>query len=336
MRHNDLAVLDKMSLAELEKSLDKHTREIVEPDKWMLFSWSVSRHHTFESCKRQYYLTYYGSRRVREAKNPAVSAVWWLKQVTPLRTWIGSVIHHAAKIAVEAHRAGESIDANGLQKEVTKYYRDSMRASERGGKHDDQWVVLFEHIYPEEYSIDRDQAEALIFDLTRTLLESEAFDFITSLPREAILEVDEPFQSFDFEFPTIGKKQVFAIPDVLLEHDDELYIIDWKTGDTAAPGIREQAGVYRLYAHQEYNVPEEKIHVTIADVGGNGQSLDPSGGVPSAAESRAFIQRSAAAMLDRLEDVPYNTAAIRNFPMTDNLSLCQQCGFKRACWRHKG
>jgi hypothetical protein len=39
-------------------------------------------------------------------------------------------------------------------------------------------------------------------------------------------------------------------------------------------------------------------------------------------------------MLARLDDQAYNTAAIHDYPMTDDLSICQGCGFKRACWRH--
>src|SRR5512135_586255 len=110
MRIDNLAILDDITLADLEHELDRHTREIVEPDRWMMFNWSVSRHQMFESCKRQYYLNYYGARRVREAKSKAVSAVWWLKQVRPLKTWLGTVIHHVARQAVSAHAHGQPLD----------------------------------------------------------------------------------------------------------------------------------------------------------------------------------------------------------------------------------
>src|SRR6185295_17893700 len=85
MRIDNLAALDEITLADLERELDRHTREIVEPDRWSMFNWSVSRHHMFEECKREYYLNYYGARRVREARSKIVSAVWWLKQVRPIK-----------------------------------------------------------------------------------------------------------------------------------------------------------------------------------------------------------------------------------------------------------
>jgi len=337
MRADNLEILDRITLAELEQALDAHTREKVEPDQWTAFSWSASRHKMFEDCKRRYYLNYYGARRVREAKSPAVSAIWWLKQVTLTRTWIGTVIHHVAGLAVAAHRDGKEIDEKDLIDEAIRYYQEGVQASKRGAKHNGQWVVLFEHLYPGNgLSIDRDTAEALVVDLTRTLLESDGYGFVKYLPPRAVREVDPPFQSFELaNVPAIGKLRVYAIPDVLLHDGQDIYIIDWKTGNAANESIRWQAGVYRLYAHQTYLLPGKSIHVAIADLENTGESIEPTGGVPPLDETRTFIGASVQAMQDRLADVAFNTASIRSFPMTDDLSKCRQCNFKRACWRHE-
>jgi hypothetical protein len=128
--------------------------------------------------------------------------------------------------------------------------------------------------------------------------------------------------------------KVFAIPDVLLLSDGQITIVDWKTGDTTKDGIRDQAGVYRFYAHQKYNIPQEKIAVTISDLGSYGENLDPPGGTPNLSESEGFIRTSIGTMLACLKDVAYNTASIHDFPMTDDLGVCFRCPFKRACWRH--
>src|SRR5574341_1109695 len=292
MLTDSIGFLDKIALDELEVSLDAHTLEQVEPDKWTRFSWSVSRHQTFARCKREYYLNYYGSRRVREAESKFVSAVWWLKQITALQAWIGTVIHHIAATAVRAQRDGTPLNPDQLVAQATRYYREGFRASERGAKHEDHWILLFEHAYPgQPFSIDRDAAEARVVDLTRTLLESDAFTLIASLPPEAIREVDEPFQSFDLmDVPVLGKTRVFAIPDVLVQDENGIAIIDWKTGDAAREDIRWQAGVYRLYAHSVYKAPEDSVRVLIADLGESGANLEPPGGTPTLAESGAFVR----------------------------------------------
>jgi hypothetical protein len=337
MRIDNLAVLNNITLADLEHELDRHTREIVEPDRWMMFNWSVSRHHMYQDCKRQYYLNYYGARRVREARSKVVSAVWWLKQVRPLKMWLGTVIHAIAKKAVRAHANGEPVDDAALVEEALAYYRGGVRASERGAKHDNQWVVLLEDVYPTDtFSIDHDLAETMVVDMARTLLGSDAMGFVRTMPPDAVLEVDEEFQSFELAGITPrGSLTVFAIPDVLIADGSDYYLIDWKTGDVEREGIRDQAGVYRFYVHQQYGAPEESIHVAIADVGQTGESVEPPGGVPGLDETREFIGQSAGSMLARLVDQAYNTATIKDFPMTDDLNLCRGCGFKRACWRHE-
>jgi hypothetical protein len=240
-------------------------------------------------------------------------------------------------LAVKAHREGKKVGEKDLVDEVLRYYHAGVLASERATKHDGQWIVLFEHLYPgDRFSIDRDVAEALVVDLARTFLESDAYGFIKSLPPAAIREVDEPFQSFELvDVSLAGRLRVFAIPDVLLLDNNAAYIVDWKTGDATHEGIRWQAGVYRLYAHLKYNLPAEAIHIAIADLENTGESIDPTGGVPLLEETGSFVRASAKAMLERLDDVACNTTAIGSFPMTNDLEVCQQCGFKRACWRHE-
>lgn len=337
MRLHNLAILDRLTLKKLEKQLDKHTLAEVPPDEWTAFSWSVSRHRTFERCKRLYYLTYYGSRRVREANKQVVSAVWWLKQVTSLATWIGTVIHHAAGMAVKAYRDGKPVGPGDLVDRTIRYYRDGVRASERGAKHDGKWVVLFGHVYPDEaYSIDRDQAEQRVVDLTQTFLESDGYTLTQNIPPTAIREVDEPFQSFILrDVPRLGDVRAFAIPDVLIEHEGKIQIIDWKTGDVSRPELREQAGFYRLYARQRYKAPEEQIEVSLCDLAGSGELIGAAEGTPTVMESLAMAHQSIAAMVEHMSDLEYNTVSITTFPRTDDLSLCQRCGFKRVCWRHE-
>lgn len=337
MRENDLRVLDHITLRDLEIALDGHTRELAKVTEYTAFSWSFSRHQMFERCKRQYYLNYYAARRVQEAHERAISAIWWLKQVTLLSAWVGQVIHQLAGWAVKAHRDRQPIEQEGLIRQALAFYHGGINASLRGAKHEGQWRVLFEHVYPDDpYSIDRDTAEVALVDLANTFFESEAWEMIRGMAPEAVREVDTPFQSFVLtDVPRIGEVRAFAIPDVLLQYDDSITIIDWKTGDVSRESIRDQAGVYRLYAHLTYGVPEEAIEVVIADLGNYGESVEPPGGTPPVAESRLLALHSIQDMVARMEDIRYNTASIKNFPRTDNLALCQWCGFKRACWRHE-
>ncbi|HOA22423.1 MAG TPA: PD-(D/E)XK nuclease family protein [Aggregatilineales bacterium] len=337
MRADNLSALDGKSLEEVEITLDLHTREQVPVTRYTEFSWSATRHATFERCRREYYLRYYGSRRVREANDPIVSAVWWLKQVTTLRTWIGSVIHVAASRAVEALRDEVELTRQEVIDIALETYRRGVEASRRGAKVDDKWVVLFEHIYPEARpSIDPAEAEERVAELANVLYDSEAYQWLRGVEPNMIVEIDPAFQSFMLnDVEGLGELRVFAIPDVLLHEPGYalVRIIDWKTGSVKSESHREQAGVYILYAHRAYGVPDESIEFVLADLGGGGRNVQLPGGPVTVVEAEALTRKSVYNMLAALENIRFNTARIRDFPMTEDRSLCRWCGFRRACGR---
>ncbi len=337
MRADNLSAFDRSTLEEVEITLDLHTREQVPVTPYTAFSWSATRHATFERCRREYYLRYYGSRRVREAGNPIVSAVWWLKQVTTLCTWIGSTIHDTASRAVTALRDEAELTRQEVIDIALETYRRGVQASRRGAKADGRWVVLFEHIYPEARpSIDPTEAEELVAGLASVLYDSEAYQWLRGVEPDMIAEIDPPFQSFTLpDVEGLGDLRVFAIPDVLLYEPGyaRVRIIDWKTGSVERESNREQAGVYIMYAHQAYGVPDESIEFVLADLGGGGRNVQPPGEPVTVAEAEASTRKSVYNMLAALENIRFNTARIRDFPMTEDRSLCRWCGFRRACGR---
>lgn len=337
MRTHDLSVLDRTTEEEIEIILDLHTSERIPVDRYTAFSWSATRHATFTACKRQYYLQYYGARRVREANNRIVSAVWWLKQVTPLNVWIGSIIHQMARAAVEAVQRGLPMSRDEVIDLAVNNYRQSVIASEREAKHQGQWVALFEHVYSDAPpSVHLDEAEGRVKVLAASVLDSDAYHMLLDTPPDLIYEVDPPFQSFNLpDVPKLGTVRVFAIPDVLLYDEDagRVRIIDWKTGNVEREGIRTQAGIYTLYAHYEYGVPGEAVDFDVVALADGGKSVEPPGARLSVAEAEAFARQSMYDMIALMENVSSNSVRIKDFPKTADRSLCQWCGFRRVCGR---
>ena len=58
------------------------------------FSWSVSRHDTFASCKRRYFYSYYASEDDPEIRR--------LKKLSALPLWAGSVVHETIEAFLKA------------------------------------------------------------------------------------------------------------------------------------------------------------------------------------------------------------------------------------------
>lgn len=334
--YDDLTILDHITLPELEHALSAHTTRRLLVDDFTRFSWSVTRHQAFVQCRRRYYLTYYGARRVRQANSKVVSAVWWLKQATGLSAWIGSVIHRMARQAITAYVQGKPVDRAGLTEQALADLTGGMEASQRGIRHNGQWVILNEHLYPKPgLPPDGDQARAQTRQLARALFDSEAFALVLSTPPGQIAELEEEFQSFHLDGTVeTGGTKVFAVPDVVIRTGrGRLTIIDWKTGDVDKAGVREQAGVYKLYASHRYKAADTAIRVLIADLAG-GAANEPPDGTPPLAEAEALVKESIRQMVALLESAEHNTAAIQDFPLTEDRSLCGGCGFRRACWRH--
>lgn len=335
MRNDDLSILNEFSLDRIEQDLDYHTTRPIPVDRYTRFTWSVSRHHMYNRCQREYYLNYYGSRNVRGAASRVVSAVWWLKQITSLPAWIGTVIHHVAADALNAYLDGITRSPDDLKMQADSYYWDGVAASARGSKHDNRWMILPNQVYRDDLSkAEIEQGGARVAELVDTMVTSDAYQWLLSIPPEQIAELDVPFQSFDYTPP--GTRQtipVFAIPDVLVAQDDLITIIDWKTGSVDGEEYGLQAGVYRLYAASEYDEPEDHIIVRLADLGGDGALVEPAGGVPALDEANAFIAGSITAMIEQMNDSKYNTVSVHNAPMTGDLALCARCRFRMVCKR---
>ena len=59
------------------------------------FSWSVSRHDTFNSCRRKYFYSYYLA--------PDDPEIHRLKKLSALPLWAGSVVHEIIENFLKTH-----------------------------------------------------------------------------------------------------------------------------------------------------------------------------------------------------------------------------------------
>src|SRR5512133_465526 len=67
------------------------------------FSWSVSRHDTFASCRRRYYYSYYAAFEDEEIRR--------LKKLSALPLWAGSLVHDTIEQFLRTHDALPSPEA---------------------------------------------------------------------------------------------------------------------------------------------------------------------------------------------------------------------------------
>jgi hypothetical protein len=300
------------------------------------FSWSKSRHEKFTECLRSYYLYYYRSWGGWEAEAPKdVRELYVLKKLNNRYSWAGSVVHECLRDVLLDWRAGRSVELAEAEARARRLMQDDFRHSQKKAywtqKYRKAFTGLVEHEYGEPVP---DEAWKQNWETVRQALgwffSSRWPALARSLKPAQWLEVDA---GFDFSSFTLDGVKVFAIPDfAYVDEAGAPVVVDWKTGK-AREGYDEQVLGYALYLSQRYKFPVEKVRASLVYLN---EGLEQHVQVDLAAmESfKARFAESVARMRGLLEDPAANTPKDGSaFPMTEDVSLCVRCAFRRPCGR---
>jgi hypothetical protein len=286
------------------------------------FSWSASRHSSFESCARRYYYAYYGANEDPEIKR--------LKDLSALPLWAGSVVHEAIERFLKGCRGEPTLTEQEalVQATVHDVMVSQWRASEAGSG----GFRLFEHEYqvPVEYE-DKKIAVDIVRGSLRAFFRSPTLAEALGAGRERWLTVED-LVSFH-----VGEIEVYLRMDLAFRNrEGRVVIVDWKTGRSERPLNSLQVAGYALYAaEQGWAGSPEEIDTELAYLA---IPRFVRRGVDSGtlADARAFIQKSAAGMKALLVDPVKNEARLEDFKMVDRPQLCRRCNFRRLCFPRAG
>ncbi len=298
------------------------------------FSWSFSRHHTFNSCLKRYYYSYYASWGGWDKNtDPMARELYILKRLSTRAQWAGHHAHAALEFLLKQARLDPSGKraATAEQNEVEQMRREF--ANSRAGAYRTDPVHipgLFEHEYRLQVPAEEWKAMADRVSLSiQHFLASSLWAEIQLLPEEAVLAVEQRSH-----FILDGLK-VYAIPDLVLRRDGKVIIYDWKTGTAPLAEHRPQLAVYALLATDRWTADPSEIEAVaynpITD-----QSEVFSYTADELESVRDFIRDSADEMLFPLEDPASNRAGDgKTFDCTDREEFCKTCSFLRVCPRWK-
>jgi CRISPR/Cas system-associated exonuclease Cas4 (RecB family) len=127
--------------------------------------------------------------------------------------------------------------------------------------------------------------------------------------------------------------KIFALPDfAFFDEDGSPTVVDWKTGK-ALPGYDHQVLGYALYLADRYDLSLERMRAVIVYLNEGTEQIVPVS--PDALDGfKSHFQRSVLGMRQLLSDPTTNTPRPQeHFPMTQDLSLCARCVFRRICGR---
>jgi hypothetical protein len=282
------------------------------------FSWSVSRHDSFNTCRRRYFYSYYAAQDDPEVKR--------LKKLSALPLWAGSVVHetieHLLKTrdTLPSETEQQAIVHAAVHERLLGDWRDSEAASLR--------FRLFEH----EYStpVDAEDKKIVVGTVMRSLrnfFKSPVLQEAIAVGRSQWLTVED-LVSFE-----VGGVAVFLRMDLAFrDGQGRVVIVDWKTGRGEGRFNEIQLAGYALYAaRQGWVTSAEEIQTELAYLAipryvrrsVDGRKLD---------HARAFIEKSAGRMKALLIDPLLNLGRLEDFPMIDRPQVCRRCNFRRLCF----
>lgn len=294
------------------------------------FSWSVTRHRVFSSCRRQYWFRHYGFWGGWDSRaDPRVREIYVLKQLANRFTLAGQVVHAVVADVLNKHRYGREVELEEAREGALERLRAAFRQSRSGEyrRSPKEAIGLVEHEYAEPVP---DSEWQRMRQRVETCLEN----FYASSVRETILGTRienwlpiDTLDSFAFEGTT-----VYVAPDFALKNTQgNALLIDWKTGRPDGDGDRIQIVCYGLFARDKWGVDPERavgeLHYLLTrDV--QIVTLDETALLAGTEHLRSSIRE----MQALLDDPRANLAREEAFPKTEDLATCARCNFRRLCW----
>ena len=282
------------------------------------FSWSLSRHDCFASCRRRYFYSYYAA-----GDDPEILR---LKRLSALPLWAGSVVHETIEKILRTHdRLPSDIEQEALVRSaVHSQMLGEWRESEAGSLR----FRLFEHEYavpvdPEDKKI----AVGTVMRSLRNFFRSETLRQAFAAGRERWLTVED-LVSF-----RVGETTVYLRMDLAYRSSDgRVVIVDWKTGRSEGRFNEIQLAGYALGAVEQGWVQEPEEIVTELAYLAIPRYVRRSVDRAKVAHARRFIEKSAGNMKALLLDPLANLARLEDFPMIDKPRVCRRCNYRRLCF----
>jgi hypothetical protein len=282
------------------------------------FSWSASRHDTFQSCRRRYYYSYYASHEDEEIKR--------LKKLSALPLWAGSVVHDTIEWFLKRHDALPSKEEQDalIRRVVHTGMAGDWRESELGSRR----FRLFEHEY--DQPVEQEDKRIAVNTVMRSLqhfFRSPTLAEALSAGRDRWLALED-LVSFH-----VGDVEVYLRMDLAFrDHEGRVVIVDWKTGRREGRFNEIQVAGYALYAAERgwVSSPEEiqtELNYLVIPRATR-RAVD----TKKVEHARSFIARSAGRMKELLVDPLENRARLEDFPMIDRPRVCRRCNFRRLCF----
>lgn len=294
------------------------------------WSWSPSRHHLFQECRRKYYYHYYAAHNgwFLDAP-PAARQAYRLKQMSSLYLVFGEAVHKMAEETVQLyHQYGRPLEQGEMVRRIrhmlNQAYKDSLRVEE-WKQQPKQRTMLQEMYYlgtlPEKAQEAIKQRIPILAD---RLLQSESLQHFMHADHCHLVEL-EKLNTMD-----MGDTMVYVKLDCMYRQADQYIIVDWKTGQEDERNDV-QLRLYGWYVHENYGIPYDRIQIRTEYLLSGKCKMDQVT-EHEMNELVAYAEASIAEMRSYLAEPSLNQPKpMGAFEVTQDERKCRQCAFLEMC-----
>lgn len=212
------------------------------------FSWSHTRDRLLNDCARAYYYRYYAGHQgwlgPQEASAAARHA-YRLKFLVTLHQVLGGAIHECARSCVEAVRCGDPLPSHTqMLTQVLGALRGACAASknrrafERNPKHH---PMLHSVYYRGSWDIGEvAKVKEKVDRCLASLRSCSLWEELRGADPAGIVLIDQ------LEAVNVGGIWVYAAPDLVVRIEEDVTVVDWKTGAEGDEEVTEQLALYAL------------------------------------------------------------------------------------------
>ncbi len=285
-----------------------------------VLGWSISRYELFDKCKRQYFYNYYPK------FVPGVPSykVTQLRNMTSVPLETGNVVHDIIEAFLRRLQKSDStIDENRFltfAREKTDEYFSTK--------------TFIETYYGTQAALDREAAFAKIARCLRNFVESPVYSWLFM---KAITNKDNwMIEPRGMGETRIGGIKAYCKMDFLFPVDNDVCILDWKTGAKDPYKHSQQLIGYAAAASCNFGIPRSAIFPKIIYLHPEFEEFEIT---LAETDFQMFFERIRAQtgeMQACCSDVERNVPKpLEEFPQTPSPAVCRYCNFQELCFGKK-
>jgi hypothetical protein len=287
-----------------------------------VLGWSYSRYDTFTQCKRKYYYEYY---RKQEpwADRPKIER---LRNLTSVPLEIGVVAHKILQVLLRRlQKTFEPID----ERKMLDYALRQTQITCGNKEFEDVYYKVINVIDPET-DVFPGLSEALL-----NFLHSHRMQWVLE---EALVSKDDWIVEMSPEHQygecRIDGMKAYCKVDFMFPVEDEVHILDWKTGKEAYVKHRTQLNGYAGWANCQFGISFDRIKTTVAYLRPSYVEKSMQVNEYDIDDFSATVKSQSHEMYEYCSDPGLNVPKIKDaFAMTPVENFCKTCKYREICDR---